>query len=131
MLSLHLKRFACDAGEAEARRVAQHVQLPRSLSLVAYATPCCAQRTSTYALFGLVAHSGRSGCGHYTSYVQPCPAASQLDAALGTSLPAGGFLCFDDEECSSVSADELASDFSPASRSAALACLCFYRAVDE
>ena len=70
MLSLHLKRFACDAGDAEARRVAGHVQLPPSLSLASYATPCCAQRVSTYTLFGLVAHSGRSGCGHYTAYVQ-------------------------------------------------------------
>ena len=43
VLSLHLKRFACDAGEAEARRVAQHVQLPPSLSLASYATPCCGQ----------------------------------------------------------------------------------------
>jgi hypothetical protein len=27
VLSLHLKRFACDAGEEEARRVAQHVRV--------------------------------------------------------------------------------------------------------
>jgi len=47
----------------------------------------CEQRDATYTLFGLVAHSGRSGCGHYTSYVQPCVAASQLDAALGASPP--------------------------------------------
>ena len=227
MLSLHLKRFACDAGEAEARRVAQHVQLPPSLSLASYATPCCgqvctwyahgmhmlttnaddgipcaylpptppttysltyrllthcAQRDATYTLFGLVAHSGRSGCGHYTCYVQPCAAASQLDAALGASpplqrpatpcnasqrlatprnasqrlatpltaplaaplqrpfqpltasyrplgasLPGGGFLRFDDEECVALSAEDLAAAFSPASRSSALACLCFYR----
>ena len=87
VLSLHLKRFACDAGEAEARRVAQHVQLPSSLSMAPYATQCCEQRVATYTLFGLVTHSGRSGCGHYTAYVQPCAAASQLDAALGASLP--------------------------------------------
>ena len=31
--------------------------------------------------------------------MQPCAAASALDAALGASLPDGGFLCFDDEEC--------------------------------
>ena len=103
--------------------------------------------------------------------MQPCAAASQLDAALGASppcnalqprvaphsaphsaltvplqpltapyspttasyrplgasLPDGGFLCFDDEECAALSAAELAAAFSPASRSAALACLCFYR----
>jgi hypothetical protein len=59
--------------------------------------------------------------------VQPCAAASVLDAALGASLPDGGFLCFDDEECAALSAEELAAAFSPASRSAALACLCFYR----
>ena len=59
--------------------------------------------------------------------MQPCAAASALDAALGASLPDGGFLCFDDEECAALSAEELAAAFSPASRSAALACLCFYR----
>ena len=46
---------------------------------------------------------------------------------LGASLPDGGFLCFDDEECVALSAADLAAAFSPASRSAALACLCFYR----
>ena len=50
--------------------MAGHVPLPPSLSLASYAMPCCEQRDSTYTLFGLVAHSGRSGCGHYTAYVQ-------------------------------------------------------------
>ena len=132
VLSLHLKRFACDGGEAEARRVAQHVALPASLSLRPYATPGCEQRPRTYVLFALVAHSGRSGCGHYTAFVRPSAAASSLDAALGDALPSGDeWLCFDDEECSAISAAELAAAFAPDSRSAALACMCFYRVVDQ
>ena len=47
--------------------------------------------------------------------------------SLGASLSGGAFLCFDDEECAALSAEDLAAAFSPASRSAALACLCFYR----
>lgn len=130
VLSLHLKRFARDGGEEEARRVGQHVQLPSSLTLGEYATPCCSRRATPYELFALVAHSGRSGCGHYVSYVRPCARASQLDAALSASLPAGAFLRFDDEECVPVTAEELADAFAPGSRSAGLACICFYRATD-
>ena len=132
VLSLHLKRFARDGGEDEARRVGQHVQLPASLTLGEHATPCCSRRATPYELFALVAHSGRSGCGHYVSYVRPCGEASQLDAALlRAALPAGAFLRFDDEECAPVTADELAGTFAPGSRSAGLACICFYRATGE
>ena len=58
---------------------------------------------------------------HYTAPDTVVPRTS------GTALPDGSFLCFDDEECSALSAEEFAAAFSPASRSAALACLCFYR----
>ena len=131
VLTLHLKRFARDGGEGEARRVGQHVALPASLTLGAHATPCCRRRATPYELFALVAHSGRSGCGHYVSYVRPCAKASQLDAALlGACLPAGAFLRFDDEECAPVTAEALADTFAPGSLSAGLACICFYRSID-
>ena len=70
---------------------------------------------------------------HRPSYLRRCPLQpltapyTASHRSLGASLSGGAFLCFDDEECAALSAEDLAAAFSPASRSAALACLCFYR----
>lgn len=124
-LTIHLKRFQHGAGAdpaAEAQRVGRHVAVPERLSLRAsWCHPDTNGGDLQYSLFGVVAHAGRSGCGHYTCVVR-APSACQL--------PPTSWLRFDDEECTLLSADEVHALFSPASQSAALACMLFYARVD-
>ena len=49
-----------------------------------------------------------------------------MKAAAGSGLPPRSWLCFDDAECTLLSADDVAALFAPSSQSAALACLLFY-----
>ena len=45
---------------------------------------------------------------------------------MAAGLPPSSWLCFDDEECSVLSADDLAALFAPSSQSSALAAILFY-----
>ena len=49
-----------------------------------------------------------------------------MKAAAGAGLPPRSWLCFDDTECTLLTADDLAALFAPSSQSVALACILFY-----
>ena len=122
ILTVHLKRFQQASASqpiAEARRVTSHVAAPSLLQLHRWATAECAEALKDpLHLYAIVAHSGRSGCGHYTGYVEAPP---------GLPVPPQSWLCFDDEQCSVLTAEDITTLFAPTSQSPALACLLFYR----
>lgn len=71
VLTIHLKRFQQHGFRLEKSN--KHVSFPLVLNMAPYTSKMCINifdNSILYQLYGIVEHSGKLNCGHYTAYVK-------------------------------------------------------------